>query len=1210
VAVVVTNAGADFAGFSGSVSAYGGVGGGYGIGCAGTVYLEKQADAGKGELRIDNYLGAIGYGSNNTALCGFQAVTCEFSRIVLTNQGSLNIGPGDRLVTTNTVIVGAGGLSNGIWMSGGALELPSVFACSNFFVGIAATGAIFNPAVSLMVCTNAELRIDKPHTMACNLIIGPGGKLTHTANPAGLAEPYKVDLTLAGSLTIQSGGSADVTAKGFPAGNGPGKGSSAGGSHGGRATSLGGLSSPCYGSIVTPTNLGSGGGATAGGGAMRLSVSGELHNDGSILADGGYGGNYTGAGGSLWLTTGTLTGNGPIQANGGNWWDYWHPGGGGRIAITVTNAGADFSSYTGSIQACSGRKTTDASTAGAGTVYLRTAGQGPTDGILIVDNDNLSNTYRTEIGSNVTDAVVRDVFVRNKGYLFVDTNQTLTVGGTWSNAAVFTGLTESVVNFAGPPGSTSILYGSTLFMNFFSTNGADKTLLFQANATNAVAASGRLRLKGSATATNLFLRSTLDGTSWKLKVDPLAEQAVSHVDAKDSDALAGFGAEITAFNSKDSGSNSNWRFVSVNAGETNEWTGASNTTWSVRQNWSLDRTPVDEDFIRIPAGCPHYPVLDASRTVNGMDLRTGASLTLGGYDLNVTTNAVMAGTLTALATETITFLSDISFAGGAVSSAYSTVVLGGAAPQTVALGTPIFYKIRIANTGTVTFTSGLNATELRCEAPAGTRSVRFQQGSLVKVRDLLLLGSASSTNIQLRSSSGGQKWNLMVSGYRSVRGVDVADSDASVGLPIPAASSMDSGRNTNWIFGASPATWIGTSGTNFHTAANWSPAVVPDAATRVVVNVTNVLAATGTVTVLDLTVGGGTGSASALFHAPLTVRETISVLSNGTLTLNRPCEVSNNVVIQQGGVLTHSANASTEIYKLNMTVPGDFTVDGGGAVDVTGKGYAANSGPGVPRSGTEGCGSYGGVGLLDSGNPSNAGPCYGSIVSPTNLGSGGRGNTPWPGGGAIRLTVGGEVRVDGALRAESVSQNNRPGSGGSIFVTAGTLSGGGIISANGGSAYADGGGGRIALVVTGSGADFSRFTGTISSYGGNASAARGGAGSIYRQCAAERTGRGTVWVNNGNTTGRRNTDVPPGADYVTGEVDFSPFHVTNAATLRLTNHFTVGDIRLDSTHAYLDLGFWTLTVHSRQHALGPGSVTNWGTIVWAPIIPGTVITVH
>ena len=171
----------------------------------------------------------------------------------------------------------------------------------------------------------------------------------------------------------------------------------------------------------------------------------------------------------------------------------------------------------------------------------------------------------------------------------------------------------------------------------------------------------------------------------------------------------------------------------------------------------------------------------------------------------------------------------------------------------------------------------------------------------------------------------------------------------------------------------------------------------------------------------------------------------------------------------------------------------------------------------------------------------------------------------------------------------------------------GTLIGIGTIRANGGDTINDGagGGGRIALAVTRAGADFSAHTGIIRAFGGvKVNGVAAGAGTIYKQRAADPASRGTVLVDN-NASGY--TDLPPSPPNVQNEVNFAPFVLTNSATLRLTNNFTIGDIFMQSAGARLDLGSNTLTVRSRAHALGIGVVTNYGAIVWWPDIPKGVV---
>ena len=267
-----------------------------------------------------------------------------------------------------------------------------------------------------------------------------------------------------------------------------------------------------------------------------------------------------------------------------------------------------------------------------------------------------------------------------------------------------------------------------------------------------------------------------------------------------------------------------------------------------------------------------------------------------------------------------------------------------------------------------------------------------------------------------------------------------------------------------------------------------------------------------------------------------------------------------------------------------------------------------------PRHGRERLGkagaSHGGRGVPYSGKTPP--PSYGSFIAPTNLGSGGCYSA---GGGAIIIAACGTIRLDGLFIADGGAAQHYQGTGGSVFLTAGAIRGIGKITANGGDAsqgVSAAGGGRISLVVTNMGADFAAFTGELEARStvllpARSDAKRAGAGTIHLKRWADRPGRGTVFVDNKNKTNSGLTDVPPNTNYVTGEVDFAPFHVTGAATLRLTNDFMVGDIWLDTANSFLNLNSKTLTVRSREHPLGPGTVQNYGEIIWLPYVPrGTI----
>ena len=170
-------------------------------------------------------------------------------------------------------------------------------------------------------------------------------------------------------------------------------------------------------------------------------------------------------------------------------------------------------------------------------------------GTLTIDNNNLSTVVETtQISSNVTDAVVGDVVIRNAGKLRVVTNQTLTVQGGWTNSGTFTADTNSTVVFTGA--NTATVYRGETFYNLTgATQG--KQLNFLAGSTTIV--------YGTLTMQNVDLRSTVDGTWWYLRVMPSGTHDVKAVFVKDSNATNGL-TIFARWPSHNSGHNVNWLF--------------------------------------------------------------------------------------------------------------------------------------------------------------------------------------------------------------------------------------------------------------------------------------------------------------------------------------------------------------------------------------------------------------------------------------------------------------------------------------------------------------------------------------------------------------------------------------------------------------------------------------------------------------------------
>ena len=204
-------------------------------------------------------------------------------------------------------------------------------------------------------------------------------------------------------------------------------------SHGGRSIyrgrdASGALVSKAYDSVFAPRLPGSTAGAGLGvgatsktqhsGGAVRMVVGGTLTLDGEATVSGqteantNSGSRTGGAGGALDVTAGHLAGAGTMRANGGNYNDFSGPG--GRIAVRLTASGADFTAFSGRIEAGGGswwKGFEDIHDASAGTVYLETAADGDKRGTIRIAMDPLnlsylvSNNKSKHVNTNTTEMV-------------------------------------------------------------------------------------------------------------------------------------------------------------------------------------------------------------------------------------------------------------------------------------------------------------------------------------------------------------------------------------------------------------------------------------------------------------------------------------------------------------------------------------------------------------------------------------------------------------------------------------------------------------------------------------------------------------------------------------------------------------------------------------------------------------------------------------
>lgn len=223
-------------------------------------------------------------------------------------------------------------------------------------------------------------------------------------------------------------------------------------------------------------------------------------------------------------------------------------------------------------------------------------------------------------------------------------------------------------------------------------------------------------------------------------------------------------------------------------------------------------------------------------------------------------------------------------------------------------------------------------------------------------------------------------------------------------------------------------------------------------------------------------------------------------------------KVQGNLTVRNNGLLTaqRSKDTSKTIHGLRLDVSGIVSIDSTSAIDVSGKGYPGNS-SNQYYSGPD-------YGLVSK--PCHAGlandatvDCtYGRYGKARFAGSGGYSSGEYlaNGGGIVELFAS-QLILDGNIKADGLKGFYYGGSGGSVHIEVGVLSGTGSITVNGNdmytnwSAYSAGSGGRISVYAD----DDSSYSGSyLARSGQNYNIA--GAGTVYLHSPSEEFGHLTV----------------------------------------------------------------------------------------------------
>ena len=1231
VAIILTGDGATFDDFDPQThcsAVSGTLGAGQALGQSGTIYAETPQDTpGEGWLILKSTATASKNGyCNMVPVASYDDDgSVKYARITVINNSAKAYVPDYATVDMSVMEVGA--VPSTVVLGGGTWKPPFDGVIDYPVVSYGGLAGIDAECVNFISGSSLVLKLDEPEPYEGDMTIGEGvtvtvsetlmqigGDLTvngtiNRVESTVPADPKAISISVGGNLIVGATGVISAESLGYGGKKCPLDQTYDGvsGSHGGWGwLTTAATSGPCglepYGSVKDPDTFGAGGSKERGGGVLRLNVSGKLTNNGLVTVSAKEVGYYGGTGGSLNIIAASLEGSGTFTA-GACWQSFvtgnWAQSAGGRLAIRLTDANADFSEFTGKILANGSRKPSPSAgehVGSAGTVWLKTAADD--GGTLIVDNGfaGLLNYRATLLGGSFMAADeldYGDVLIGRSVCLQLAANKTLTVTGVFSNGCEFVAGEGSTLAFAGT--TPSVIYGDVTLCNL-SCQTPGKVISVAPGAT--VTVTGSADLTGDS-GNRIVMKSLADGEKWNLVGSAIVMNGVALKDCVSE-------SPITVLDGEDLGGNSaNITFMGAVQGELLTWTGESDGAWANAANWDVGRAPIAADDIDIPAGCPNMPTLAGDATVVNLAVEEGASLALAGRNLTVNGNAAVSGALVASGTEVISVVSNLTLAGSFV-PAQSTVRLAGPQAQTLTIAAGTVFATLDLGAGAVSVVGDVKADTLTVGDGATDFAVTFGSGATVDVNAFKVRGDAEKINGALMAADGGV-WNLIAS-VPSVTGTVVTGSDASDGVTVVPTSCTDGGRNVNWLFIDNRTHWTGAVSTDFAEPGNWSDGV-PGAAKDAVIEgaIACVVSAAGEVH--NLTV-----SPDAVLRvnaADFAVGGSLTIEPSGTVEWNESGSVAGKLTMLKDSVLTHGVNSAvSHTNRIDLTVGGTGYIAAGATVDACGKQAVATvAGVGSSHGGRIGWRN-------NDGDPHKS--CYGSILHPTTVG--GVGGSGISAGGAIKLTFAGTLKLDGEIAADGASIAKDYGSsGGSIWLRAPAVEGAGTIHVNGSvqTGIQGGGGGRIAIYLTES-TELGLSANAVNTYGGRSSEnyTRGSAGTFYFETPADMSGRGVLTV--ANVEGRADsaysgnfaTDLPSSlANDDVGEASYVNLVVKHYGSVYLTGDASVGRLSVLATGKIYLNGH-----HLRVHTYRPKDwddsrvdAGDGGTIDWN--IPGLMLLV-
>jgi len=1032
------------------------------------------------------------------------------------------------------VATNASGLSNDVSSSFTVVAGTKITADTT----ISASDVSFDNKV--VIVQSGTTTIIGAHTFD-TLIVLDGAKVTHPATDAVTTQKLALNTTTA--VFVSCSGTIDVSGRGYlgntiyPGATAPGFAS--GGSHMGyggvNALPLGST----YGSLYQPQEAGGGGQRSGSGGGIITINTPSLTNDGAIRANGA---NVNGccdgsAGGSIWIRTTTLAGSGSVNAEGGNW---DRTGGGGAIAIEYTaGSGTLLNNLTawagGSVNASGGQY------GGAGTIYVK--GPSATFGTLTINNNGhpgggTQGTDLPSLGSGIAQSgssgatLVTDraanipayfnahwVELRNASGAFKGlyrigaiSNKTVTLaangsdtpaaaaGDQWRGVYRFDAVTvaasESLVSI------DPILIGANHALTVVGTTTANQfTTYTQPIVNEDVTIVGHVAVP-QVKATNLTIETGAVLTSLQTSgttAQTLSLDITGSINVKAGGAIdvsgRGYGGNVTYPGASLQGfanGGSHIGYGGLNASPLGSTFGSVYQPQEAGGGGQRSGNGGGILLINTPS-----LLNDGAIRANGANANGCCEGSAGGSIWIRATSVSGIGTVEAqggnwdrtggggaIAIEYTnaggTILNNLSaWAGGSVNA--SGGQYGGAGS--------VYVKSATSTYGSLTINNNNHPNSQITELPSLGNGIA-QSGSggatLVTDRATNIPAYFGAHWVEIRDASGAFKGVWRVSAINA-KTLTLAQNSAS---DVPNVAAGDQWRG---VYRFDNVTIAGN-----ETFYSGDPILV--GASRL------------------QTVYGTTLPNVFTWYAQALTGDDLSIIGHVMTSQVKAATLT----LQSGSILTSQQTSGTTPQTLSLDISGSINVKSGAAIDVSGRGYAANvTYPGATLPGFASGGSHIGTGGVNS--LPTAGT-FGSVYQPQEAGGGGQrsGN----GGGVLLINTPSLVN-DGAIRANGANVTNccEGSAGGSIWIRATSVSGNGTVEVQGGNWDRTGGGGALAI-------EYTTATGNIlnnlSAWAGgsvNASGGQyGGAGSIYLKTPASTYG--SLTINNNNHPGSQSTELP------------------------------------------------------------------------------------